>query len=89
MVQTFSALPKAIDNTLLVTEMCSGLKLESWAGPCCRTSAVPEGYDLDGYFRHVSLLGFAAAGSRSFKCARQAVIDEERVSCSGWSASST
>ncbi|HEX3851618.1 MAG TPA: DNA polymerase III subunit alpha, partial [Polyangiaceae bacterium] len=56
MVQTFSALPKAIDNTLLVTEMCSGLKLDL-GRPMLPRFQVPEGYDTDGYFRHVSLLG--------------------------------
>jgi DNA polymerase-3 subunit alpha len=56
MVQTFSALPKAIDNTLLITEMCSGLKLDL-GRPMLPRFQVPEGYDTDGYFRHVSLLG--------------------------------
>ena len=56
MVQTFSSLPKAIDNTLLVTEMCSGLKL-NLGQPMLPRFQVPEGYDTDGYFRHVSLLG--------------------------------
>ncbi|MEO8900631.1 MAG: DNA polymerase III subunit alpha, partial [Polyangiaceae bacterium] len=56
MVQTFSALPKAIDNTLLITEMCSGLKL-NLGQPMLPRFTVPEGYDTDGYFRHVSLLG--------------------------------
>ena len=56
MVQTFSALPKAIDNTLLVTEMCSGLKLDL-GQPMLPRFNVPEGYDTDGYFRHVSLQG--------------------------------
>jgi DNA polymerase-3 subunit alpha len=56
MVQTFSALPKAIDNTLRITEMCSGLKLDL-GRPMLPRFAVPEGYDTDGYFRHVSLLG--------------------------------
>ncbi len=56
MVSTFSALPKAIDNTLLITEMCSGLKL-NLGQPMLPRFQVPEGYDTDGYFRHVSLLG--------------------------------
>src|SRR6188768_26512 len=56
MVSTFSALPQAIDNTLLVTEMCSGLKLDL-GQPMLPRFGVPEGYDTDGYFRHVSLLG--------------------------------
>ncbi|MEP7049695.1 MAG: DNA polymerase III subunit alpha [Pseudomonadota bacterium] len=56
MVQTFSALPKAIDNTVLITEMCSGLKL-NLGQPMLPRFQVPEGYDTDGYFRHVSLLG--------------------------------
>src|SRR5476651_1421011 len=56
MAHTFSALPKAIDNTLLVTEMCSGLKLDL-GQPMLPRFAVPEGYDTDGYFRHVSLEG--------------------------------
>ncbi len=56
MGQTFAALPQAIDNTLLVTEMCSGLRLELGT-PMLPRFAVPEGYDTDGYFRHVSLLG--------------------------------
>jgi len=56
MVSTFSALPKAIENTLLVNEMCSGLKLDL-NQPMLPRFQVPEGYDTDGYFRHVSLLG--------------------------------
>ena len=56
MVSTFSALPKAIDNTLLIAEMCSGLKL-NLGQPMLPRFQVPEGYDTDGYFRHVSLLG--------------------------------
>src|SRR6188768_2710851 len=56
MISTFSALPQAIDNTLLVTEMCSGLKL-NLGQPMLPHFKVPEGYDLDGYFRHVSKLG--------------------------------
>ena len=56
MAHTFSALPKAIDNTLLVTEMCSGLKLEL-GKPMLPHFKVPEGYDTDGYFRHVSKEG--------------------------------
>ncbi|MET0793737.1 MAG: DNA polymerase III subunit alpha, partial [Polyangiaceae bacterium] len=56
MVQTFAALPQAIDNTLLVTEMCSGLKLDL-GQPMLPRFKVPEGYDTDGYFRHVSLQG--------------------------------
>jgi len=56
MAQTFAALPQAIENTLLVTEMCSGLKLDL-GRPMLPRFGVPEGYDTDGYFRHVSWLG--------------------------------
>src|SRR5688572_4253840 len=56
MASTFSALPEAVKNTLLVTEMCSELKLVL-GQPMLPRFPVPEGYDTDGYFRHVSREG--------------------------------
>jgi DNA polymerase III subunit alpha len=56
MARQFSALPEAIKNTLLVTEMCSELKLVL-GQPMLPHFPVPEGYDTDGYFRHVTREG--------------------------------
>jgi DNA polymerase-3 subunit alpha len=81
---TFSALPQAIDNTLLVTEMCSGLKLD-WASRCCPHFKVPEGYDLDGYFRHVSLKGLEQRLGNSRRWGRSSTL---RSTISDYSANS-
>jgi DNA polymerase-3 subunit alpha len=55
----FRAVPEAIENTLLVSEICSELKLEL-GKPMLPRFAVPEGYDTDGYFRHVAREGLDA-----------------------------
>ncbi len=55
MVQTFSAHPQAIQNTLAIAERCKvKLKLGE---PMLPTFPVPEGYDAEGYFRHVAREG--------------------------------
>lgn len=56
MAQLFSQAPEAIRNTLKVAEICSGLKL-SLNKPMLPRFSVPEGYDTDGYFRHVTREG--------------------------------
>jgi DNA polymerase-3 subunit alpha len=83
MAATFSALPKAIDNSLLVLEMCSGLKLDL-GQPMLPRFAVPEGYDTDGYFRHVAREGlserlrqFAELGKRVDEVVYAARLERE------------
>jgi DNA polymerase-3 subunit alpha len=56
MAEAFRGQPEALSNTLLVAEMCSGLELVL-GQPMLPTFPVPEGYDADGYFRHVSRAG--------------------------------
>jgi len=56
MALLFEELPEAIDNTVAIAEMCSGLKLKL-GEPMLPRFPVPEGYDLEGYFRHVSREG--------------------------------
>ena len=43
MAERFSQWPQALKNTLLITEMCSGWKLKSWASRCFRTSRFQRG----------------------------------------------
>ena len=52
----FSSVPDALSNTLRIAEMCSGLKL-TLGTPMLPHFQVPEGHDLDTYFRHVSHAG--------------------------------
>ncbi len=68
MVQTFAKWPEAIASTLVIAEKCSGLKLKL-GEPMLPSFNVPEGYDAEGYFRHVAREGlerrfqeFEAAG---------------------------
>ncbi|HYQ17275.1 MAG TPA: DNA polymerase III subunit alpha, partial [Polyangiaceae bacterium] len=56
MAALFGGIPGALENTLLVTEMCSALKLEL-GKPMLPQFPLPEGYDTDTYFRHVSAEG--------------------------------
>ena len=56
MAALFAGIPGALENTLRVNEMCSALKLEL-GRPMLPQFQVPEGYDTDGYFRHVSAEG--------------------------------
>ncbi len=55
MAQLFSAHPQAIENTLKIAERCA-IKLKL-GEPMLPSFVVPEGYDLEGYFRHVSREG--------------------------------
>jgi DNA polymerase III subunit alpha len=59
MALSFSTLPEAIKNTLLVAEMCSGLELEL-GQPVLPKFPLPHGYDTDTYFRHVAEQGLVA-----------------------------
>jgi DNA polymerase-3 subunit alpha len=56
MAALFGGIPGALENTLLVNEMCSGLKLEL-GKPMLPQFPVPDGYDTDTYFRHLSREG--------------------------------
>src|SRR5690606_20683839 len=53
MRSALSAFPEAIKNTLQVTEMCQGLRLNLGV-PMLPTFPVPEGFDAESYFRKVS-----------------------------------
>jgi len=53
MVELFRDYPDATKNTLLVAEMCSGLKLNLGAA-MLPSFPVPESYDAASYFRHVA-----------------------------------
>ena len=53
MAAAFGDQPEALSNSLRVAEMCSGFKL-SLGNPMLPAFPVPDGYDIDGYFRHVS-----------------------------------
>ncbi|MCC6898719.1 MAG: DNA polymerase III subunit alpha [Polyangiaceae bacterium] len=56
MAETFRELPEALSNTLAIAERCAGVKLELGV-PMLPKFPVPEGYDLEGFFRHVSREG--------------------------------
>src|SRR5580700_8931729 len=57
MAQTFSSQPDAVRATLEVAEKCKiALKLGE---PMLPSFRVPEGYDTNGYFRHVAREGLA------------------------------
>jgi hypothetical protein len=56
MAERFRALPDALQNTVRVAEMCSGLTLELGEA-VLPEFPVPPGYDTDSYFRHVSREG--------------------------------
>jgi DNA polymerase III subunit alpha len=56
MAALFGGVPGALENTLRITEMCSALKLDL-GRPMLPQFPVPEGYDTDGYFRHLSREG--------------------------------
>ncbi len=58
MAALFGGVPGALENSLKVREMCSALKLEL-GKPMLPQFTVPEGYDTDGYFRHVAREGLA------------------------------
>ncbi|MDX2054085.1 MAG: DNA polymerase III subunit alpha [Polyangiaceae bacterium] len=56
MAELFRDYPAAIKNTMLVSEMCSGLKLDL-GGAMLPEFPIPEGYNDASYFRHVALEG--------------------------------
>jgi DNA polymerase-3 subunit alpha len=74
MAATWSALPSALKNTLAVSEMCSELKL-TLGQPMLPHFKVPDGYDTDGYFRHVSREGLEKRFAEFKKLGKS--IDEE------------
>ncbi|HEY1695660.1 MAG TPA: DNA polymerase III subunit alpha [Polyangiaceae bacterium] len=55
MAQLFAAHPDAVKNTLAIAERCN-LKLKL-GEPMLPSFVVPEGYDTEGYFRHVAREG--------------------------------
>jgi DNA polymerase III subunit alpha len=59
MGEAFRGWPEALQNTLGVAELCQGLELEL-DRPMLPHFPVPEGYDTDGYFRHVAEEGLRA-----------------------------
>ncbi len=56
MAETFRELPQALSNTVAIAEMCSGVQLRL-GEPMLPKFPVPDDYDLEGYFRHVSRQG--------------------------------
>jgi DNA polymerase III subunit alpha len=56
MARRLRAIPHALENTLLVAEMCSGLRLDL-GRPMLPDFAVPQGFDAPGYFAHVAREG--------------------------------
>jgi DNA polymerase-3 subunit alpha len=56
MAALFGGIPGALENSLRVNEMCSSLKLDL-GRPMLPQFPVPDGYDVDGYFRHLSREG--------------------------------
>ncbi len=74
MASTWSALPEALKNTLAVSEMCSELKL-TLGQPMLPHFKVPEGYDTDGYFRHVAREGLERRFAEFKKLGK--TVDEE------------
>ncbi len=72
MAQMFGHVPSAMANTLAIAERCT-LKLD--LGKSMLPSfAVPEGYDTESYFRHVSREGLAAR-FRDFAAAGKVVSE--------------
>ncbi len=59
MTHLFRAEPESIKNTLAIAERCTSFKLKL-GEPMLPTFRVPEGYDTDGYFRHVAQEGLEA-----------------------------
>jgi DNA polymerase-3 subunit alpha len=82
MAQVFSAYPEAIAATLAIAEKCQlSLKLGE---PMLPSFRVPEGYDTEGYFRHVARTGLArrieelaAAGKGVERGAYERRLEEE------------
>jgi DNA polymerase-3 subunit alpha len=75
MATLFGGVAGALANTLLVTEMCSALKLEL-DRPMLPQFPVPEGYDIDSYFRHLSREGLSKRLSEL--CALGKSVDESQ-----------
>src|SRR4029077_12466268 len=74
MAALFSAHPAAIKNTLAIAEECAAMKLRR-GEPMLPSFKVPEGYDTEGYFRHVAREGLAAR-FREFEAAGKKVERE-------------
>jgi DNA polymerase-3 subunit alpha len=73
MAQRFSKYPDALRNTLKIAEKCA-LKLKL-GEPMLPSFNVPDGYDIEGYFRHVARTGLEARFSE-FELANK-VVDRD------------
>jgi len=83
MAEVFREVPEAISNSVRVAEMCSGLSL-TLGEPMLPKFPVPDGYDLEGYFRHVSREGlerrfaqFRASGRQIDETAYRERLEQE------------
>ena len=56
MAEAFADHPEALRETMAIAERCSGFKLKL-GEPMLPTFQVPQGFDTDSYFRHVSREG--------------------------------
>ena len=83
MAEALREYPEAVKNTLRVAEMCSGWKLKLGM-PMLPSFQVPEGFDTDGYFRHVAREGlerrfaeFSSVGKKVDEAAYRARLEVE------------
>jgi DNA polymerase-3 subunit alpha len=74
MAATFGEGSPALANSLAIAEMCSGFEL-SLGKPMLPHFKVPDGFDVDGYLRHVARLGLAEKIKDIVQGGRQ--VDEE------------
>ena len=89
MAERFSAFPEAIKATMEIAERCSALKLKL-GEPMLPDFKVPEGFDLESYFRHVSREGveqrfaeFRTVGKKVDEAAYKARLETELDIISG------
>jgi DNA polymerase-3 subunit alpha len=89
MAERFSAFPEAIKATMEIAERCSAMKLKL-GEPMLPNFVVPEGYDLESYFRHVSREGleerfaeFRTVGKKVDEAAYKARLEVELDIISG------
>ncbi len=67
--------PSAAKNTMAIAERCTSFKLKL-GEPMLPTFKVPEGYDTDGYFRHVAARGLEERFVELARAGRR-TIDQE------------
>ena len=73
MAETFRELPQAISNSVRIAEMCGDVSLKLGEAMLPKFP-VPEGFDLDGYFRHVSREGLEARFAQ-FRGAGRSIVE--------------